>query len=102
MATLQEIYNVRFEAVALRQRVIGAIMKAASDILNDADATNQYKKWAARMLRDPMHQSEAFLIQCALNPTIAAAGDSATDNDIQFVVNGVVGEMVSELNNSGG
>jgi len=87
MATLQEIYDVRYDSGALRSRVIGALLVASNDILNGSGETAARKRWARATLKNPEGKIDAFLLRCALNPTIAAAGAASTDNDIQFVVN---------------
>lgn len=96
MATLQEIYDVRYSSGALRARVIGALLVASNDILNNASETAARKKWARATLRNPEAKIDAFLLRCALNATIAAAGDAATDNDITYVVNGAIDALNDE------
>ncbi len=96
MATLQEIYDVRYASNTLRCRVIGAILVAANDILNNINETDKRKRWAKASLRNPEAKIDAFLLRCALNPTIAAAGDAATDDDIKFVVNGAIDALNDE------
>lgn len=97
MATLQEIYDVRYGSTALKSRVVGAILVAANDILNNAaNETALRKKWAKAALKNPESKIDSFLLRCALNATIAAAGVNATDNDIKFVVNAAIDDLNDE------
>lgn len=57
-----------------------------------ADATKQRlhdlrSKLAYRVLNGPTSYAAIFAQGVATNATVAAAGEAATDNDIQFVVN---------------
>jgi len=92
---LIDTYNLAFHST-LRRRICGACWKAASDILNeDAGTTNHANRvlWAKQVLTEnndgPM--VKRLSVAVAQNSTVAAAGaESATDNDIQFVVNSFI------------
>jgi Asp/Glu/hydantoin racemase len=97
MATLQEIYDVRYSSSALRSRVIGAILVSANDIINNAvNETEKRLKWARAAMKNPEGKVDGFLLACALNPTVAAAGASATDNDLLFVVQSTIDALNDE------
>jgi len=70
-----------------------AVAKAAYDILNeDAGTANHANRviWANQTLADAKSKAEQMMWGLVTNATIAAAGDAATDNDIQFVVNSYI------------
>jgi len=95
MATLLSTYHLAFDST-LRARICGACWQASADILNeDAGTTNHANRvlWANQVLTEnadgPMVRS--ISVGTAQNATIAAAGaEAATDNDILFVVNGLI------------
>jgi hypothetical protein len=83
----------------LHKKVARAIDKAARDVLNeDAGTANHEARltWATQ-IRNKVEriQTEAHQWMPAVldNPTVAAAGNAATDNDVQFVVNSLVNQM---------
>lgn len=93
MATLQEVYNLRYEATALKSRVVAAVAKAAQDVLNEDPSTANHANrvlWAQDALRDAKGAGETMMWGVVGNATIQAAGEAATDGDIQFVVNGLI------------
>jgi hypothetical protein len=100
MATLQEIYNLRMSS-SLRNRVAAAIAAAAEDVRNEAAATTHHAErfaWATATLESesaPQAEAERAMWIVVQNATIQSAGEAATDNDIQFVVNGLVNFLAS-------
>lgn len=91
-------YAERFDLVEnglFRKRLQYALWVAARDVLNDASSTTQQKTRARELLRGVLEGDtmRRLAIACVANPTIGDAGLSATDADIQFVVNGVVAEL---------
>jgi hypothetical protein len=80
-----------------QQTIQFAVWKAATDVLNDSNASAQRRTWAANALRGDMgaEQKRRVAIRCLMNPTIAAAGLNASDNDVQFVVNGLIAELTA-------
>jgi hypothetical protein len=78
-----------------QQQIQFAVWKAATDVLNDSNASAQRRAWAANALRGDMtlEQKRRVAIRCLMNSAIAAAGVNAADNDVQFVVNGLVPEL---------
>lgn len=83
----------------LHKKVARAIDKAARDVLNeDPQTANHVKRvqWAERARRTPetvVELAHKWILQVLDNSTVAAAGNTATDNDVQFVVNGMVNQM---------
>lgn len=93
MATLLERFNLQYSDSPLRQRTQIAIESAAFDVINEAtDAPNHVNRllWANWTLNNPAKMMDVEMSLVVQNPTISAAGDDATDGDIQFVVNGLV------------
>lgn len=90
MATYIETWNLRFVSSNLKCRTAVAVAKAAQDIINESPATTNHANrviWAKEALLDCMAKAEQMLWPVVSNATIASAGESATDSDIQFVVN---------------
>lgn len=88
-----DTYNLRYQTVTLKNRAMVAVAKAAYDILNeDPGYANHANRiiWARQALANAAGKAEEMLWGIVTNPTIAAAGESATDNDIQFVVNSYI------------
>jgi hypothetical protein len=88
-----DTYNLRYESANLLNRTTVAVAKAAYDILNeDPGYTNHANRviWARQALGDTKSKAEQMMWGVVTNATIAAAGDDATDNDIQFVVNSYI------------
>lgn len=93
MATLAELYNLRFTSAGLKNRTVAAIAKAAQDVLNESDQTANHTArvaWAKLALADAPAMAEKMLWGLLSNATIAGDGEAATDNDIQFVVNSLI------------
>ena len=93
MATLLEIYNLRYEAVNLKNRTTAAIAKAATDVLNEDPGTANHANrlvWAGSALDNATAMAERMMWGVLSNATIQANGESSTDNDIQFVVNSLI------------
>lgn len=94
---LQDIYDLTFQAEELRQRVHGACISAAVDVLNeDAGTANHANRlaWAkAVLVAEPGNALIKHVYRFVLsNATVLAAGAEATDNDLQFVVNSIIGD----------
>lgn len=100
MATLLEIYNLRYQTVTLKQRMIAAIAQASYDVLNeDAGTPNHANRviWAYTTLADAQAMAERMMWGLISNATVAAAGDGSTDADIQFVVNSLIDSYANAL-----
>lgn len=89
MATLSEVWNLRYTSTSLRNRTAAAIAQASQYILIEAPEYpnhTQRLSWAKRALTDANAEAERFMWAVCGNATIQASGDAATDNDIQYVV----------------
>ena len=73
----------------LRNRTKMAVLNASRDILNAENPEPNVLNFAKTAMREPQNDSwlNLAMYKIVLNPTIVAAGENATDNDIQFVVN---------------
>ena len=89
----------------MKMRVAAAIANAAEDIENEDSATPNHEArlaWAESMLAGGVwnadtataDEADKIMWRVGLNPTIAAAGEDATDNDIQFVVNSLLDMLI--------
>lgn len=82
----------------MKRRVQMAVWIAAAAIIYESQDTPNHAgriAWAAAQLRGPMsadHERRAMIFISA-NSAIGEAGNSASDDDIQFVVNGFVDEF---------
>ena len=96
MATLNEIYTLK-NSSTLRNRVAVALAKAAEDVRNEAAATANHGarfEWATSVVlaseNGPEGEARRLMWMVLQNATIQASGEASTDNDIQFVVSGLV------------
>lgn len=105
MASFLETYDLRYDEM-LRKRVAGAVTKKADAILIEAGSTPNHAArlvWAEAALRDPVAETEKIMWRVVQNGTIRdkqagasiAAGNVATDADIEFVVNVVVDALLT-------
>ncbi len=93
-------YNLFADATNdLHKIVARAIDVAARDVINESDDTASHAerfKWACATRQHPdkiIDAAHRWVPRILDNATIAAAGNSATDSDVQFVVNGLVNTM---------
>jgi len=89
-----ETYNLRYQSQTLRPRVAVACVRAAQDILNESPATTDHAKrvaWANSSMSNADGMADRMMWGLIGNSTIQSLGDAATDNDIQFVVNSLIG-----------
>ena len=92
------------ETGTLRKKFVGACLKAAYDISNEDPGTANHVNriaWADVVLsgtRDEVEQKAIEMLRygVASNATIQAAGDAATDNDVQYVVNSQINILATE------
>lgn len=93
MASYLELETIAHNP-AFQMRCVWALRKAAEDIANNPDAPTLQKKIADKVRRNNEIRGLALAVQVLQNSTIAASvtGEvsSATDDDIQFVVNGIL------------
>jgi len=83
----------------LHKKVARAIDKAARDVINESAATENHAKrfvWACNVrlsAENVIAEAHRWILPVLDNATVAAAGNTATDSDVQFVVNGLVNTM---------
>jgi hypothetical protein len=82
------------EANSLRKKVAVAVVKAVADIRNESAGTANHARrllWCDRVTADgPQIWAGIVIWRVLENATILANPTTATDNDVQFVVNGLV------------
>lgn len=83
--TLQEIWNIRYASESLKKRTTAALGKIAQTVIQNAEATQSQKTWAANTLLYATQEAEKAMWFMASNPTIVAAGDASTDQDVEYV-----------------
>lgn len=85
--------------VTFQGRCQVAMWTAAQAIASEATNTSNHAAridWAARVLTDRANITPRQLaMQVLRNATIAAAPASASDGDLQFQVNSVVGDLIA-------
>lgn len=89
MATLIEIYNLS-QSDSIKGRVYAAIAKAARDIENEDPGTTNHAErllWAKDTRSDIDKWVDTMMWDVVSNSTIQTAGETCTDNDLQFVIN---------------
>lgn len=83
----------------LHKKVARAIDKAARDVIAEDPGTANHAqrlRWAEAMradvdkIREEAHRVMPLVLD---NPTVSSAGNTATDNDVQFVVNSLVDRL---------
>lgn len=84
----------------IRNRVESAISKAAQDVINEDPGTLNHLSrldWAIDALIRGRNYSEMFSRFVSLNATVQAAGGTATDNDLQYIVNSYIDAVATAL-----
>jgi hypothetical protein len=96
------IYTAATDAASpLRKQVAVAIHKAAVDVMNESAATALHQQryyWARRAVSSadaPLAMASRWIWSVLENATIQAAPATATDSDVQFVVNSLVNVMAN-------
>lgn len=80
----------------LHKKVARALDKAARDVISEDVGTSNHEQrvlWADWIRTKPdkaIAEAHRAMIYVLDNATVSAAGNAATDNDVQFVVNGLV------------
>ena len=95
MATLIEKHNL-YSSANLRDRTKAAIREYASVVLAESDQTANHANrvtWALDALDSPDAATNRMMAEIVNNATIQDAGESATDNDIKFVVNDAINKF---------
>lgn len=109
---LKDIYNLAVADSVHRATVGGAIIKAANDILNEAGGVANHANralWAQAVLDNPAQQQSRIFRYVLNNPAVLAyflANQSAggNDDDVQFVINGIVSDatLLTRIQAGGG
>lgn len=93
-----DIYNAATDA-NWQGRCQVALWKAAHDILAEDPGTPDHERrhdWAVSALRDQLTITpKQIAMQVLRNATIAANPGAATDSDIQFQVNSILGDLLT-------
>lgn len=91
-----DLYNTLIgdvgDEVLWRQAFV-AVLKAAADIRNEDVGTSNHTNrllWAQEVEQDPAAKVREMKYRIMENATIQAAPTSATDNDVQFVINSLI------------
>lgn len=99
MSLYDDCYELRFKTVVLKNRVIVACAKAATDILNEDPLTENHANrviWAQEVLRNAPAKAEEMLWGVVANAAVRTAylppADplQADDNVAQNAVNGLI------------
>lgn len=96
MATYDQIFAAR-NSPELLARFVVALEKAAFDILNEDDSTPGHQQriaLARKILWDDAGSQKwarrALNLAMVSNATLQEVGAAATDQDVQFIVNGLI------------
>jgi len=93
---LVDIYNCwAGQSGLLKAKFLAACLKASYAIVNEDGGTANHVNrlaWANSVLNGTVAEVEALAFQhlryaIASNATLQSAGDAATDNDVEFIVN---------------
>lgn len=97
MATYAERAALVMDA-DFQARIQMALWIAATDVLNEAPSTDRHAKrldWAKNALKSSVADNlREVAVRVLANPTVGAAGATAADADIQFVVSGLVNTFI--------
>jgi hypothetical protein len=92
MATLLDLYHLMNSDGDLWKKVEAAALKAATAIKYEAENTTNHAArmvWAEGVFDDPKAWTVANKFKVLENATLASAGHSSTDNDVEFVVSSI-------------
>jgi len=90
------------EESVLRQQIAVAMFKAAVDIINEDEGTeNHYNRlaWARKVTNSnsaPVDEAEKWIWKVLENSTIQAAPTTSSDNDVTFAVNSIISYIVQQ------
>ena len=100
MATLAQLHDLRYGAQSLKNRLTAAVAKSAQYVLiEDVGTVNhaQRLKWARMALKNAPAAAEDMMWGLVANATVAAAGEAATDGDIEYVVASLIDTFAEGL-----
>ena len=94
ISSMGNIYN----SASLRQRMIGALLKAAINIINEDEGTTNHSKrlkWAVSIVNaaDLAPFVNVMMGVLAQNATVQTKGNATTDSDIEYVVNSEIANV---------
>lgn len=100
-------YTTEFDAVnndtsTFRKQVVVAIIKAATDVINEDPGTANHANrltWAQKVSKHDAAISEGNLRkwQVVSNATVSASLPTSLDNEVQFVVNSFINTWADEV-----
>jgi hypothetical protein len=94
---LLDTYTLRYNSEPMKSRVTAAVAQCSADILNEDPATPNHanrEEWANFALNNSQGIAEQAMWSVVMNPTINAAGENATDQDILFVVSSWINDNI--------
>lgn len=94
-----ERYNLMSSGVILAKTTV-ALIDAAFAIINESPTEPDHAlrlQLANNIIRDPVGQAREAMIFVLQNTTIQAAGENATDNDVQYQVLQIIDTLVKRL-----
>lgn len=106
MSDYTDSYKMRYQTPSLNQQIEVAMVHAADDIQNEDPATPDHANrvaWAQWAVPNSSVSYFAFSWPVCNNPTILTAykedqtGATIQDGDIQFIVNGLVPQVVADF-----
>src|SRR5258708_7997141 len=104
MSDYTDSYKMRYQTMCLNQQIEVAMVHAANDILNEDAGTPDHANrlaWADWAIPNSSVAYYPFAWPVCNNPTILTAykedpsGAAIQDGDIQFIVNGLVPQVVA-------
>lgn len=105
MASYEELYRLAQldnpGSAKLWRQAYWAVLVAARDIRNEASGTANHAnrlQWATEAEADPTSKVREMRVRILENAPIAADPEAATDNDVQYVVNSLLGYVIPEAN----
>jgi len=99
MAYVEEFDLFNDQTNDLHKKVARAVVKASTDVIAEDPQTAFHQgrlQWAQNIRDNPdsaLTQAHQVMLRVLENSTVSAAGNTAADNDVQFVVNGLVNVM---------
>lgn len=103
MATYEELYRLsQLEnpgSARLWRQAYWAVLVAARDIRNETGGTTNHAnrlQWATEAEADPSSKVREMRVRILENVSIANNPESASDNDVQYVVNSLLSYVIPE------
>jgi len=95
MATLQELYNLRYESSNLKNRVVAAMAATAITIIQEDAGTAHHTErvvWAKGALQDTRGEADRLMWGVLAVSSVVSAGEAVTDTVLQSAVDLIVGK----------